>query len=136
MHGLLHDMPYFTAQLMHSTVVYIVQHCVQLLVVCSVVLLMIVYEQHCSFVLLLIKCSVVLTFSDIAMLLVLQYMERGSLRNILNVSFSWKEFTPSLRHQILVDIAQGMQYVHDQQVFHRDLKRYITHYMIVCMHTL
>jgi serine/threonine protein kinase len=53
-----------------------------------------------------------------------QYMERGSLRNVLSVSEQWQEYTPAMRHQILCDVAEGMAFLHAQDVFHRDLKRY------------
>jgi serine/threonine protein kinase len=51
-----------------------------------------------------------------------QYMHRGSLRQVLNSTESWSEFTPVMKHQLLCDISDGMQFLHDQEVFHRDLK--------------
>jgi serine/threonine protein kinase len=62
---------------------------------------------------------------------VIQYTQRGSLRSILNSSEQWQEYTPVARHQILYDIAVGMAYLHEQNVFHRDLKRYCYLYTIV-----
>jgi serine/threonine protein kinase len=56
---------------------------------------------------------------------VIQYTQRGSLRSILNSSEQWQEYTPVARHQILYDIAVGMAYLHEQNVFHRDLKRFV-----------
>eukprot|EP00953_Heterococcus_sp_UTEX-ZZ885_P017845 9983-Heterococcus_DN1.PRE.8 len=52
----------------------------------------------------------------------LQYTQQGSLRSILNSIEQWQEYTPVARHQILYDIAVGMAYLHEQNVFHRDLK--------------
>jgi serine/threonine protein kinase len=49
-------------------------------------------------------------------------MQRGSLRSVLNAADQWQQYTPVMRHQILCDIAEGMAYLHDQDVFHRDLK--------------
>jgi serine/threonine protein kinase len=49
-------------------------------------------------------------------------MHRGSLRQALNSTESWSEFTPKMKHQLLCDISDGMQFLHDQDVFHRDLK--------------
>jgi serine/threonine protein kinase len=60
-----------------------------------------------------------------------QYMHRGSLRTVLSASEQWlQEYTPHVRHQILRDVAEGMAFLHAQDVFHRDLKRYYTHYSI------
>jgi serine/threonine protein kinase len=50
-------------------------------------------------------------------------MQRGSLRSVLNSVDIWQEYTPMMRHQILYDIAEGMAYLHDNNVLHRDLKR-------------
>jgi serine/threonine protein kinase len=52
-------------------------------------------------------------------------MQRGSLRLVLNNSESWQQYTPIMRHQILCDVTEGMAYLHNQNVFHRDLKRYV-----------
>jgi serine/threonine protein kinase len=52
-----------------------------------------------------------------------QYMQRGSLRSVMNDTDVWQEYTPIVRHQILCDIAEGMSYLHANNVFHRDLKR-------------
>jgi serine/threonine protein kinase len=49
-------------------------------------------------------------------------MHRGSLRQVLNSTDSWSVFTPKMKHQLLCDISDGMQFLHDQEVFHRDLK--------------
>jgi serine/threonine protein kinase len=54
-----------------------------------------------------------------------QYMQRGSLRSILNTSELWQQYTPVMRHQILCDVTEAMTYLHSQNVFHRDLKRYV-----------
>jgi serine/threonine protein kinase len=58
-------------------------------------------------------------------LLIKQYMQRGSLRLILNTPESWQQYTPTVRHQILCDVTEAMTYLHSQNVFHRDLKRYV-----------
>jgi serine/threonine protein kinase len=126
----LYDLLYYSStKLMCSIAACAMQCCVTRRVV--------IYEQHRSFVLLFIQCSTVLIVSVLVNMLLLQYMERGSLRKILNASFSWQEFTPSMRHQILADIAEGMQYLHEQQVFHRDLKRSVpvSHYTRICHYT-
>jgi serine/threonine protein kinase len=52
----------------------------------------------------------------------MQYMQRGSLRSVLDSAEQWQQYAPVMRHQILCDIAEGMAYLHDQDVFHRDLK--------------
>jgi serine/threonine protein kinase len=52
-------------------------------------------------------------------------MQRGSLRLILNTAESWQQYTPVMRHQILCDVTEAMTYLHSQNVFHRDLKRYV-----------
>jgi serine/threonine protein kinase len=49
-------------------------------------------------------------------------MHRGSLRQVLNSTESWSEFTSAMKHQLLCDISDGMQFLHEQEVFHRDLK--------------
>jgi serine/threonine protein kinase len=49
-------------------------------------------------------------------------MHRGSLRQVLNSTESWSEFAPKMKHQLLCDISDGMQFLHNQDVFHRDLK--------------
>jgi serine/threonine protein kinase len=62
-------------------------------------------------------------------------MERGSLRNVLNVSEQWQDYTPAMRHQILCDVAEGMAFLHSRDVFHRDLKRYCcTASLYTCHH--
>jgi serine/threonine protein kinase len=52
-----------------------------------------------------------------------QYMRAGSLRSVLDIPYEWSTYTPATKHQLLLDIAQGMRYLHSQDVFHRDLKR-------------
>jgi serine/threonine protein kinase len=52
-------------------------------------------------------------------------MQRGSLRLILNTPELWQQYTPTMRHQILCDVTEAMTYLHSQNVFHRDLKRYV-----------
>eukprot|EP00953_Heterococcus_sp_UTEX-ZZ885_P001218 1164-Heterococcus_DN1.PRE.1 len=54
--------------------------------------------------------------------IVMKYTQKGSLRSILNATEQWQEYTPVARHQILYDIAVGMAYLHEQNVFYRDLK--------------
>jgi serine/threonine protein kinase len=49
-------------------------------------------------------------------------MQRGSLRSVLDSAEQWQQYSPELRHQILCDIAEGMAHLHEQDVFHRDLK--------------
>jgi serine/threonine protein kinase len=51
-------------------------------------------------------------------------MQRGSLRSVLNTAESWQQYTPVMRHQILCDVTEALTYLHGQNVFHRDLKRY------------
>jgi serine/threonine protein kinase len=60
-----------------------------------------------------------------------QYMHRGSLRTVLSATEQWQqEYTPHMRHQILYDVAKGMAFLHAQDIFHRDLKRYYIQYSL------
>ena len=54
---------------------------------------------------------------------VLKYIQQGSLRSLLNKESEWNELLPAQRHQILVDVAEGMLFLHKSNVAHRDLKR-------------
>ena len=53
-----------------------------------------------------------------------QYMPRGSLRNVLDSPVSWCQTHPSIKSQILKDVAEAMTHLHEQNIYHRDLKRY------------
>ncbi|KAG5182789.1 kinase-like domain-containing protein [Tribonema minus] len=47
---------------------------------------------------------------------------RGSLRKVLNDPNTWRQFTPPMRNQVLMDVAEGMEFLHAHNVYHRDLK--------------
>jgi serine/threonine protein kinase len=106
---------------------------VQLLEICDVQVL--VLAVSCRIVRSI--CSVLTTHMYNALLCVYlllllthqQYMHRGSLRLVLNTPEQWQQYTPLMRHQILCDVAEGMAYLHSQDVYHRDLKRYNTLHM-------
>ena len=51
-----------------------------------------------------------------------QYMELGSLRTQLDSPEMWAQFTPAMRDQVIMDVAEGMAFLHERNVFHRDLK--------------
>eukprot|EP00953_Heterococcus_sp_UTEX-ZZ885_P015046 8484-Heterococcus_DN1.PRE.3 len=44
------------------------------------------------------------TYSELT--IVLEYMQRGSLRSVLDSADHWQQYSPELRHQILCDIAE------------------------------
>jgi hypothetical protein len=50
-------------------------------------------------------------------LLFKQYMQRGTLRLILNTPASWQQYTPIMRHQILCDVTEAMTYLHIKMCF-------------------
>ena len=50
-------------------------------------------------------------------------MENGSLRKVLDNLEVWESLTPLKRHTILLDVAEGMAFLHTKDIFHRDLKR-------------
>lgn len=54
-------------------------------------------------------------------------MERGSLRKILNDLTDWKKLSAEYRHRLLHDIAEGMEFLHQNRMYHRDLKRYFNY---------
>eukprot|EP00611_Tribonema_gayanum_P005290 TRINITY_DN1452_c0_g2_i4.p2 TRINITY_DN1452_c0_g2~~TRINITY_DN1452_c0_g2_i4.p2 ORF type:complete len:384 (+),score=157.66 TRINITY_DN1452_c0_g2_i4:233-1384(+) len=57
------------------------------------------------------------------MTILMEYMMRGSLRRVLSDEHVWQQqFTPTMRHQVLCDIAEGMLFLHDNRVHHGDLK--------------
>ena len=55
-----------------------------------------------------------------------QYMQHGSLRQVLNRHVQWAQYLPAARAQILRDAAAGMAFLHANDLFHRDLKRCAT----------
>ena len=57
--------------------------------------------------------------------LIMEYMPRGSLRSVLTNGTEWATYTPAMRSQILLDAAEALAFLHANDLFHRDLKRYV-----------
>ncbi|CAM9513683.1 unnamed protein product [Ectocarpus fasciculatus] len=54
--------------------------------------------------------------------LVMEFLERGSIRTILDDDRQRQSMTPVVRHGLLLDTAEGMTYLYNNGVQHRDLK--------------
>eukprot|EP00903_Cladosiphon_okamuranus_P015667 g14469.t1 len=54
--------------------------------------------------------------------LVMEFVERGSIRTILDDDTARKAMTPVVQHGLVVDTAAGMTYLYNNGVEHRDLK--------------
>ncbi|CAB1102808.1 unnamed protein product [Ectocarpus sp. CCAP 1310/34] len=54
--------------------------------------------------------------------LVMEFLERGSIRTILDDDRQRQSMTPVARHGLLLDTAEGMAYLYKNGVQHRDLK--------------
>ncbi|CAM9886582.1 unnamed protein product [Ascophyllum nodosum] len=54
--------------------------------------------------------------------LVMEFVERGSLRSILDDDVQREQMTPAVKHGLLADTAEGMSYLYGAGVEHRDLK--------------
>ncbi|CAN0072666.1 unnamed protein product, partial [Scytosiphon promiscuus] len=52
----------------------------------------------------------------------MEFLERGSLRTILDDDTQRSALTPAVQHGLLVDTAAGMTYLYNNGVEHRDLK--------------
>ncbi len=53
--------------------------------------------------------------------MVMEYMSRGSLRNVLEKNLR-EEFSWTMRSKIAMDMLIGLSYLHQKQIIHRDLK--------------
>ncbi len=53
--------------------------------------------------------------------MVMEYMSRGSLRNVLEKNLR-EEFSWTMRNKIAMDMLIGLSYLHQKQIIHRDLK--------------
>ncbi len=53
--------------------------------------------------------------------MVMEYMSRGSLRNVLEKNRR-EEFSWTMRSKIAMDMLIGLSYLHQKQIIHRDLK--------------
>ncbi|CAM9487507.1 unnamed protein product, partial [Hapterophycus canaliculatus] len=54
--------------------------------------------------------------------LVMEFLERGSIRTILDDDEQRSALTPAVQHGLLMDTAEGMTYLYENGVEHRDLK--------------
>ncbi|CAM9347138.1 unnamed protein product, partial [Discosporangium mesarthrocarpum] len=60
--------------------------------------------------------------SPMELIIVMELLERGSLRTLLDDPEARRQMTPSIRIKILRDVAAGMAYLSENNVQHRDLK--------------
>ncbi|CAM9440985.1 unnamed protein product [Chrysoparadoxa australica] len=63
----------------------------------------------------------VVTTAD-ELVLVMEYMEEGSLRGMLDDPERLKGLRSTMKYQIMYDVASGLQHIHKEGVLHRDIK--------------
>ena len=62
--------------------------------------------------------------------LVLELLPRGSLHDLLYLDMEGRApLSLALKHRLVLEVAQGLEYLHEKNVLHRDIKtvRRVTH---------